>query len=155
MSHPKVTHPKDVTREHIPSKFSNALVVNHAKVLGSIGFIYTCYVLDFILFLVLCQQTYQDLSGKITFVVVQTLISLWVVFIAQTYVQFVALPILQNYQNRQSENDAIKADVDHQAMTHIAIITDENSKDIKDIKATLEEWYAKIWGAKEEKQKVR
>lgn len=126
MSHEKVKHPRELLEKNKqPSKFSNLMVVKHAEILGSVGFIYVCYFLDFILFCVLCQQTYTDLTGKITFAIIEALITLWVVYIAQTYVQFVALPILQNYQNRQSAAGEAKADVDHVALTHIATVVDK------------------------------
>jgi hypothetical protein len=132
MSHPKVRHPRELI-EQKTNNFSNKLVVQHAQILGSVGFIYFCYILDLILAFVLAQQTYQDVSGGLTFTKIETLVSLWVVFIAQTYVQFVALPILQNYQNRQSELAEAKANVDHETFTHVATVSDSNEAKLETV----------------------
>ncbi len=39
--------------------------------------------------------------------------------------QLIALPVLQNYQNRQEASNAAKADADHQALTYLATLQDE------------------------------
>lgn len=121
--HPSVPHP-DVFRKDLAS-FDSGMVNMMAKVLGSTGFIWFCIVLDAIGFVALVQQTIQAIH---THQGVMTLITLWVAFIAQAVIQLIALPVLQNYQNRQSSLQEAKTEADHIALTHIATQVDAIAK---------------------------
>jgi len=55
----------------------------------------------------------------------------WVTYIAQTVLQLVLLPIIMVGQNViQSQNEA-KADTDHQTLTYLATLQDEQMQELK------------------------
>lgn len=120
MNHIQVPHPTELKNDI--SGINSRMVNSMAKILGSVGFIWFCLGLDVIGFIALIQQTSQSLDSHQGLVLV---LSLWVAFIAQSFIQLVALPVLQNYQNRQEAADAAKADADHMALTYLAQIQDE------------------------------
>lgn len=58
--------------------------------------------------------------------------------ISGSWIQWWALPALQRSQNRtQAQNDA-KAEVDHQTLTYLATLQDEQMAELKDIHELLE-----------------
>ena len=120
VSHPKVKHPNFFVSEL--DKFNNEMVDKMAVVLGSVGFIWFCFLLDTVGFVALIVQTIQSIRTHQSLLIVM---SLWVSFIAQAFIQLVALPVLQNYQNRQEIHNQSKANADHMALTHIAIQVDK------------------------------
>lgn len=129
MSHLHVPHPDELKAE--VAEFDSALVNSMANTLGSVGFIYFCLGLDAIGFVALVQQTMQALRSHQGLMIV---ISLWVAFVAQAFIQLVALPVLQNYSNRQQADNAAKADADHQALSYIAEIQDTQLEILKELK---------------------
>ncbi len=118
--HPSVVHPDALKAE--VAAFDSAMVNTMARVLGSVGFIWFCIILDLLGFVALVQQTVQVFADGGSLI---ALVSLWVAFIAQAVIQLIALPVLQNYQNRQEASNAAKADADHQALTYLATLQDE------------------------------
>jgi hypothetical protein len=98
---PKVVHP-----DSLKGPNPNPQWITHlGDWLGHRYFFYFCIVLDL-----------AELPAVIT---AQSAIA-WVTYVSQTVIQLLALPILQIYQNEQSEHNQVKADADHMAMTHIA-----------------------------------
>lgn len=129
VEHPQVKLPNAFIRKE--QNFSSKLVDVMANVLGSTTFIYFCLILDAIGFAGLIYQTNQSLDSHQGLLLVCVL---WVTFIAQAVIQLVALPVLQNYQNRQSAMQDAKASADHMALTHIAnqvdMLVDKHFEDI-------------------------
>lgn len=120
MTHPEVIHPNKLKKE--VANFDSAMVNKMAEILGSVGFIWFCIVLDLFGLIALIQQTYEAVKGNENPMIV---ISLWVAFVAQAVIQLIALPVLQNYQNRQEASDTAKADADHRSLTYLATLQDE------------------------------
>lgn len=120
-AHYAVPHPNELPVAPRLSALDNSLVNVHARILGSIKFIYFCYVLEVIALYFLVQQTTQTLQAHGA---LAGLVGIWTIFIAQTFIQLIALPVLQNYQNRQTTADEAKADADHAALTYIAQLQD-------------------------------
>lgn len=123
---PNIMHPSWF-RKNVAG-FDSSMVNAMAKVLGSVGFIWFCLALDAVGFVALIQQTVQALHTHQGLMVV---ISLWVAFVAQAFIQLVALPVLQNYQNRQEAADAAKAEADHRALTYLANLQDAQMTELQ------------------------
>ena len=120
MSHPKVLHPDQLKPSSVGiEKFNRGLAVNLGKVLGNMWFFYLCVILDI---------------AELPSVIKAHSTIAWVTYIAQTVIQLIALPILQVYQNIQQKHNDAKADADHQALTYLAEIQDEQLKILKELK---------------------
>jgi hypothetical protein len=61
-----------------------------------------------------------------------------VFFISSGWIQLWALPLLNYMQNRADELRSAKADVDHQALTHVATTLDEATALISSLHARLD-----------------
>lgn len=118
--HPKIKSPIFFLSQE--QHFNSQMVNVMAKVLGAVGFIWFCILLDIGGFAGLIYQTIQSINTHTNLLIT---IELWVTFIAQSVIQLVALPVLQNYQNRQSAMQEAKAQADHLALTHIALQMDK------------------------------
>lgn len=117
--HPGVPHPDTLGATH--PEFSDAMVQAMAGVLGSKKFIWFCIILDLFGLAGLVYQIYVTIKSGASLAVLALEVSLLVsVFLAQAVIQLIALPVLQNYQNRQSAADDAKKAADHQALTYIA-----------------------------------
>lgn len=118
-THPAVPHPDQLGAAK--PEFSDALVLAMASVLGAKRFIWFCIGLDVFGLAGLVYMTYQTIVRGGSFGVIALEVSLAAsTFLAQTVIQLIALPVLQNYQNRQSAADDAKKAADHQALTYIA-----------------------------------
>lgn len=127
--HPKVRHPKEILlKAKVDAKKQNKIeymngvfltwVTNH--VLASV------ILFDIALIVPLLTITAPD-SIKITLGV-----------ISGSWIQWWALPALQRSQNKtQAQNDA-KAEVDHETLTYLATLQDEQMSELKGIKDILE-----------------
>jgi hypothetical protein len=116
--HPHVPHPNTLVDL---SQFNPRMVAVMARVLGSVAFIWFCIVLDLFGLAGVVYQIDQYVTGHLSLFTLLLEVSLLVSqFLAQTVIQLIALPVLQNYQNRQSANDEAKKDADHQALTYVA-----------------------------------
>lgn len=129
MIHPEVIHPNKLKKE--VANFDSAMVNKMAEILGSVGFIWFCIILDLFGLVALIQQTYEAVKGNENPMIV---ISLWVAFVAQAVIQLIALPVLQNYQNRQEASDTAKADADHQNMVLLVDLQNEQLEILKLLK---------------------
>jgi hypothetical protein len=96
-----------------------------AGVLGSVGFIWFCIALDVLGLAGLVYQVAQLVSGRGSLFSVLLTVSLLVTqFAAQSVIQLIALPVLQNYQSGQSAADEAKKEADHRSLTHLAHVQD-------------------------------
>ena len=128
--HPKVRHPKEIM-----SKVStNAAKINDwvaVKITKSVGTMWCAYAF-LLLDLFMLPPVIKAASAMV-----------WVTYIAQTVLQLVLLPIIMVGQNViQSQNEA-KADTDHQTLTYLATLQDEQMQELKlqtEILIRLEEY---------------
>ena len=137
-----VIHPKQLLAKDV-SSFDSGMVNYMAKTLGSVGFIWFCILLDlFGLFgLIVATLTVATtsisplhVSGTIisaVFLKICTIFVLWVTFVAQAVIQLIALPVLQNYANRQQAQNDAKADADHQNMVMLVQLQQEQMAELK------------------------
>lgn len=58
-------------------------------------------------------------------------VTVWVTYIAQTVLQLVLLPIIMVGQNVIQAQNESKADVDHQTLTYLALLQDEQMLELK------------------------
>jgi hypothetical protein len=116
--HPNVVHPMTlIAQEHKGiTKFNYWLAV---KITKSVGTMWCSYV--FLLIDLLMLPPVIDSHS----------IMVWVTYIAQTVLQLVLLPIIMVGQNViQSQNEA-KADSDHETLTYLAQLQDEQMQELK------------------------
>jgi hypothetical protein len=135
MDHPQVVHPKQLLKDK-GKTFDSKMVSVMANILGSVGFIWFCIILDAVGFAGLIYQTTESVHSHTNLLLIAIL---WVTFIAQAVIQLIALPVLQNYQNRQNAADEAKADVDHKTFTYLATLQDQQMQELKNQTAILEE----------------
>lgn len=117
-AHPKVIHPKERHRKKLKGifKFNYWLAV---KITNSVGTMWCAY-LFLILDLLMLPPVIQSHN-----------IMIWVTYLAQTVLQLVLLPIIMVGQNViQSQNEA-KADSDHDTLTYLATLQDEQMQELK------------------------
>lgn len=116
--HPHVPHPSTVADL---GQFNSRMVGVMASVLGSVRFIWFCIALDTMGLAGLVYQISQLFHGHGSlFAVLLNTCLLVTTFAAQAVIQLIALPVLQNYQNRQTAADEAKMDADHQALSYVA-----------------------------------
>lgn len=121
--HPRIPHPDSLRVD--PQQFNIAMVTKMAAVLGSVGFIWFCIALDTLGLAGLVYQIQQLFAGHGSlFAVLLNTCLLITTFVAQAVIQLVALPVLQNYANRQAAADDAKKEADHQALTYVAQVSD-------------------------------
>ena len=116
--HPYVIHPKELLNNELKgiSKFNYWLAV---KITNSVGTMWCAYA-----FLVI------DLF-MLPPVIKANSVMIWVTYIAQTVLQLVLLPIIMVGQNViQAQNEA-KADTDHKTLTYLAVLQDDQMKELK------------------------
>jgi hypothetical protein len=117
-NHPSVVHPKELLKEDLEgiSKFNKWIAVKITKSVGTMWCAYAFLIID----LFMLPPVIQANS-----------VMVWVTYIAQTVLQLVLLPIIIVGQNViQSLNEA-KADADHQTLTYLATLQDEQMQELK------------------------
>jgi len=118
--HEHVRHPSHFIKEKTGfAKFNRWLAVKLGNTLGSMPFFYLCVVLDI---------------AELPSVIKAHSVLIWIAYISQTVIQLIALPILSVQANIQQENQQAKADADHQTLTYLATIQDEQLKILKYLK---------------------
>ncbi len=124
-SHPKVRHPKELIKA-AKAKQNAALRANDAVLTWITNHILAS-VLLFDVALIVPLLVLRAPSGvKITLGV-----------ISGSWIQWWALPALQRSQNKiQAQNDA-KAETDHETLTHLANLQDQQMEELKAIKNSL------------------
>lgn len=119
-AHAYVTHPKDLLKKE--KSFNDKLAIKLGDSLGSMGFFYVCLILDL---------------AELPSVIKASSVLVWVTYIAQTVIQLVALPIISTQQNIQQAATNAKADADHETLTYLATIQDEQLKILKELHAKI------------------
>lgn len=117
-NHPSVVHPKDILIKELKgvSKLNSWIAVKITNGIGTMWCAYAFFILD----LFMLPPVIQSHN-----------IMIWVTYIAQTVLQLVLLPIIMVGQNViQAQNDA-KAEVDHNTLTYLANLQDEQLREIK------------------------
>lgn len=139
--HPSVVHPDELKVK--VAGFDSGMVNYMAKTLGSVGFIWFCILLDLFGLFGLIVATLTVASTNISplhigtsvisavFLKVCSIFVLWVTFVAQAVIQLIALPVLQNYANRQQAASDAKAEADHNSLTYLANLQDEQMSELK------------------------
>jgi len=127
--HKHVKHPKDILKQQkTKEKHENKLLYYNDVLLEWITnhVLASVILFDIALIVPLLTITAPD-SIKITLGV-----------ISGSWIQWWALPALQRSQNKtQAQNDA-KAEVDHETLTYLATLQDEQMKELKGISELLE-----------------
>ena len=116
--HPRVRHPKDVGTKKLKgmAKFNFWIAVKITNSVGTMWCAYAFFLID------LCM---------LPPVIKAASVMIWVTYIAQTVLQLVLLPIIMVGQNViQSQNEA-KADTDHETLTYLATLQDEQMQELK------------------------
>jgi hypothetical protein len=116
--HPHVIHPKELLNDELKgiSKFNYWLAVKITNSVGTMWCAYTFLIIDLFM---------------LPPVIKANSVMIWVTYIAQTVLQLVLLPIIMVGQNViQSQNEA-KADTDHRTLTYLAILQDDQMKELK------------------------
>jgi hypothetical protein len=116
-SHSKVIHPKHFIKEKTGlDKVNHKVAKGLGTVLGNMYFFYFCVILDL---------------AELPSVLKANSVIIYIAYVSQTVIQLLALPILQVYQNLQQEQNNAKADSDHQTLTYLATIQDEQLEILK------------------------
>ena len=135
-SHPSVIHPKELLVKELKGlqKFNFKLAILITNSVGTMWCAYAFLVLDMVM---------------LPPVIAAHSVMVWVQYIAQTLLQLVLLPIIMVGQNViQSQNEA-KADTDHNTLTYLATLQDEQMQELKnqtEILKRLEELVKKTRG---------
>lgn len=116
--HPYVMHPKELINKEFKgiSKFNYWIAVKITKSVGTMWCAYAFFLID----LIMLPPVIQAKS-----------VMIWVSYIAQTVLQLILLPIIMVGQNViQAQNEA-KADTDHNTLTYLATLQDEQMQELK------------------------
>ena len=116
--HPRVRHPKEARAKDRKgmAKFNYWIAVKITNSVGTMWCAYAFFLID------LCMLPPVIMKHDVT---------TWVTYIAQTVLQLVLLPIIMVGQNViQSQNEA-KADTDHETLTYLATLQDEQMQELK------------------------
>ena len=138
---PHVKHPKEIFKrckkaQHwIITKIEKLLDIMGEKALPSIPHT----VIALILPLIVMVYVILSPDGYTTKILV-----LLITLIAQTWIQWWALPALQRLQVKADAKRDAKADADHEAMTHIANQVDELRQENKELQTKLDKVLQKL-----------
>jgi predicted NBD/HSP70 family sugar kinase len=131
-NHPNVKHPKEIL-EAAKAKQSQAMQWNDAILTWLTNHVLASVIMFDIALIIPLMVIRAPDSVKITLGV-----------ISGSWIQWWALPALQRSQNKiQAQNDA-KADVDHETLTHLALLQDAQMKQLNDLQKATEEIRAKM-----------
>jgi hypothetical protein len=122
--HPHVMHPKELLKKDFKgiSKFNYWLAVRITNGVGTMWCAYAFLIIDLLM---------------LPPVINANSVMVWVTYIAQTVLQLVLLPIIMVGQNViQSQNEA-KANTDHNTLTYLATLQDEQMMELKNQTAIL------------------
>lgn len=117
--HPFVTHPNELLKKKEAGifRFNFWLAVKITKSVGTMWCAYAFILID----LVMLPPVIQSHS-----------VMIWVTYIAQTVLQLVLLPIIMVGQNVIQSQNETKADADHKTLTYLAVLQDEQLKELQD-----------------------
>lgn len=122
--HPRVTHPKELLSKELEgfAKFNYWIAVKITNGVGTMWCAYAFFIIDLFMLPPVIQA--ND-------------VIVWVTYIAQTVLQLVLLPIIMVGQNViQAQNEA-KAETDHNTLTYLATLQDEQMQELKNQTAIL------------------
>ena len=128
-SHPHVRHPQEILQQKKDKikQENKALYVNDVMLGWITNHVLASVILFDIALIVPLIVLPMPSSVKITLGVV-----------SGSWIQWWALPALQRSQNKtQAQNDA-KAEVDHETLTYLATLQDEQMTELKQIKEVVE-----------------
>lgn len=119
--HPHVIHPKELLITDFRSirgiiRFNNWIAVKITNGVGTMWCAYAFLIIDLIMLPPVIKA--HD-------------VMVWVTFIAQTVLQLVLLPIIMVGQNVIQAQNESKADADHKTLTYLALLQDEQLKELK------------------------
>lgn len=116
--HPYVTHPKEHAKRDLKgiAKFNHRIAVRITNGVGTMWCAYAFLILDFVM---------------LPPVIAAKSVMVWVSYIAQTVLQLVLLPIIMVGQNVMQTQNESKADTDHQTLTYLATLQDEQMNELK------------------------
>ena len=122
--HPHVIHPKELLREELKgiSKFNYWIAVKITNVVGTMWCAYAFLLLDLLM---------------LPPVIKSNNVIVWVTYIAQTVLQLVLLPIIMVGQNVIQAQNESKAETDHNTLTYLATLQDEQMQELKNQTAIL------------------
>jgi len=122
--HPHVVHPRELVNKELKgiNKFNYQLAVKITNGVGTMWCAYAFLVID----LVMLPPVIRSNS-----------VIVWVTYIAQTVLQLVLLPIIMVGQNVIQAQNESKADADHQTLTYLATLQDEQMQELKNQTALL------------------
>ena len=122
--HPHVIHPKELRNKELKgiTKFNYQLA---EKITNGIGTMWCAYAFLLIDLMMLPP------------VIKSNNVMVWVTYIAQTVLQLVLLPIIMVGQNVIQAQNESKAETDHNTLTYLATLQDEQMKELKNQTAIL------------------
>jgi hypothetical protein len=128
-SHPRVRHPKELlNKARVERKHDNKLLY------------FNDLILEWITNHVLASVVLFDIALTVPLLTIPAPDSVKITLgvISGSWIQWWALPALQRSQNKtQAQNDA-KAEVDHETLTYLATLQDEQMTELKGIAEVLE-----------------
>lgn len=135
-----VIHPKELLKKERSGaiRFNTALAL---KITNSVGTMWTAYLFTILALIslpaILTQGNFVPPNFFPKWIIATSLIAL-VGWIAQTFLQLVLLPVIMVGQNViQGQQDA-KADADHQTLTYLMNLQEEQMQELKVQKEILE-----------------
>jgi hypothetical protein len=141
MPHYRVVHPKELLKKDEAGiqKFNTELAL---KITSGVGSMWTAYLFCVLALVslpaILTQASWVPQNFFPKWLISISLIAV-VAWIAQTFIQLVLLPIIMVGQNViQAQNDA-KAEVDHNTLTYLATLQDEQMQELKNQTIMLKE----------------
>ncbi|MCX7974106.1 MAG: hypothetical protein N3B16_06335 [Candidatus Aminicenantes bacterium] len=117
-THPVVKHPRELIKTELKgfTKINDLIALKITKAVGTMWCAYAFLILD----LFMLPPVIKSES-----------VMVWVTYIAQTVLQLVLLPIIMVGQNViQAQNEA-KSEVDHQTLSYLALLQDEQMEELR------------------------
>lgn len=131
MKHPQVKHAKELRGQ---LSFNDRVAVKITSGVGTMPTAYIFTVLALVSLPDILSQVDHNLAHDFPHWLISVSLVALVAWVAQTFLQLVLLPIIIVGQNViQSQNDA-KAEVDHNTLTYLATIQDEQLDILKYLK---------------------
>lgn len=116
--HPAVKHPREIIKRELKgiARINDLIAVKITRSVGTMWCAYAFLLLDLIMLPPVIK------SGNVM---------VWVTYIAQTVLQLVLLPIIMVGQNVIQAQNESKAEVDHQTLSYLALLQDEQMQELR------------------------
>ena len=123
-NHPHVIHPKELLSKELKgiTKFNYRIAVKITNGVGTMWCAYAFLIIDLFMLPPVIQANN---------------VMIWVTYIAQTVLQLVLLPIIMVGQNVIQAQNESKAETDHNTLTYLATLQDEQMQELKNQTAIL------------------